>query len=782
MNNFTIDISRGFEFCIGNEWDEARAEHVCLPHSVKLTPANSSGCRNYQGPCIYKKRIFIPSDYKDQKILIEFGGAMGVSKLFINGKLVAEHFCGYIPFVADVGEHLRYNEENEICITLDNSDNPDVPPGKPQSELDFTYEGGLYRKAALSVFGKLHVTHPLLANEVAGGGVFVHFEDVSNESAKVCIKTHIKNEFNTAKNYTLELLLTDKDGKEVASKQIESQLESNTAEYIETVFTLSDPDLWSIHSPYLYTLTVRTLCDDGITYESSEEIGIRTFRYTVDDGVIFNGSSHRFSGVNYHMTWPYIGNAVPDGLLLRDMIKLKQMGCENIRSHYPFGKAITDACNRLGMTMIVSNPGWQFCREGIFLERAKQNMRQIIRWQRNNPSIILWEPILNESKMSYEIQLAFHEVVHEEYPYGDCYTASDFGPTDVSYKDYVPGMIGYPDYGFIEKRDLTPTPIWTREYGDDPDNFTDQNTVWRMPRAFGDAPMVDAVNRMLKRYQKSEENSVQYIDVYNSKTRCGYGVWPGISHNRGYHMNPCYGGHLDLFRIPRFSYYFMQAQQDREIAGDILYIASWWSDVSPDDVTVFSNAEEVELICDGVTVARQAPDDVAVKHPPFTFSHVRRDYKARPYPRRSELVARAYVGKELVAESKIIAPGVPRKLVLSTDDCNIPFYADGSDILAVRCTVTDADGTTVPLMADSLPILFEIEGEGEIVGDSSIMANPICAEAGIATVLIRSTEKAGSIKLRARLLWDDLTDGEYKRSTVFGDEILIETTKDLKKC
>ena len=715
INHQTVDISQNLRFCLGGEWNDDRAKTVCLPHTVKLTPENSSGCRNYQGKCIYEKSIFIPSELEGKKVIVEFGGAMGVSTLEVNGVLAAEHFCGYIPFVADIGGFLRFGAENTLRITLDNSDNPDVPPGKPQKDLDFTYDGGLYRKATISTFEPLYITHPLLADEVAGGGIFVHYSDVSGESAKVHVKVHLKNEFDSARNYCLSLSLIDAGGSTVCLTESDGALASDSSCYVETIMTVAAPKLWSISSPYLYTLRAELSTDGKTVYGCDTEIGIRTFRYTIDDGVIFNGESHRFSGVNYHMTWPYIGNAVPDSLLLRDMMKLKQMGCENIRSHYPFGRAITDACNRLGMTLVVSNPGWQFCQEGIFLERAKHNMRQIVRWQRNNPSIILWEPILNESKMNYEIQLGFHEVVHEEYPYDDCYTASDYGPTDVSYHDYVPGMIGYEDYGFIEKRDPTPTPVWTREYGDDPDNFTDQNTVWRMPRAFGDAPMVDAVNRMLKRYQSSEGTTVQYIDVYNNKKRCGYGVWPGISHNRGYHMNPCYGGHLDMFRIPKFSYYFMQSQQNREIAGDILFIASWWSDVSPDDVTVYSNADEVELWCDGVLVARQKPDSVAVKHPPFTFERVRRDFKQRPYPERSELVARAFVGTEQVAEQRIIAPGVPKRLALEADLMDIPLVADGADIVALRCRMTDLKGNTVPIMGDRHPILFEIEGEGSIV-------------------------------------------------------------------
>ena len=775
IGHTVTDISRDFLFCLGDKWSDELAQKVCLPHTVRLTPANSSGCRNYQGKCIYQKQLCIPKEYEGKKVFIEFGGAMGVSVLEINGVTVATHYCGYIPFIADVGDFLRFGEENTLKITLDNSDDDEVPPGKAQSELDFTYDGGLYRKASMIVHEPLYVTDPLIADEVAGGGIFVHYENVSSESADVCVKVHIKNEYKRSAEYSLKLTLRAPDGREVASMVSDGQLESDTSCYEEKKFTVLTPYLWSIDAPNLYMLSTELFCDGECVFSSAREIGIRTFEFTLDSGVIFNGRSHRFSGVNYHSTWPYIGNAVPDGLLESDMKKLKNMGCENLRSHYPFCRAVLDACNRMGMTLVVSNPGWQFCKEGIFLERAKKNMRQIIRWQRNEPSIILWEPLLNESKMCYELQLAFHELVHEEYPYADCYTASDYGPTDVSYQDYVPGMIGYEDYGFIEKRDLTPHPIWTREYGDDPDNFNDQNTVWRMPRGAGDAPMVDAVDRMLKRYLDSESNSVQYIDVYNNPRRCGYGVWPGISHNRGYHMNPCYGGHLDLFRLPRFSYYFMQSQQDREEVGDILYIASWWSDVSPKDVTVYSNAERVELICDGISVGVQMPDDVAVKHPPFTFRDVRRKFKARPYPNRSIIRAIAYVNDRVVAEQTVMAPGVPKRLELSIDHDKQELVADGADILVLRCRVCDADGNTVPILADREPIAFEIEGEGVIVGDASIMANPTFAEAGIATVLVRSTTRAGSIRVRAHMYFDRFTDRTPKRASIEGAEIVFES-------
>jgi beta-galactosidase len=651
-----------------------------------------------------------------------------------------------------VSEQLIYGEENKIEICLDNSDNSEVPPGKPQGDLDFTYEGGLYRDAWILVSDKLYITHPLLANEVAGGGVFVWYSDVTEQCADVNFKVQIRNDHFESKDFLLKTSVIDIDGSIVGEYISNNSLESNNSVYVNGLIKVQNPYLWSPETPNLYTLRCEIICCGEIVFTKDTEIGIRTFEFTVDNGVIFNGKSRRFNGGNYHQNWPYIGNGVPNSLLIRDIMKIKEMGMDNIRSHYPFCSAFTDACNRLGMTIIVSNVGWQFCRPGIFLERTLQNMRDIIRWQRNNPCVLMWEPILNESEMSYEVQLAFHNATHEEYPYSPCYTASDYGPTDVAYHDYDPNMLGngMEKYGLIARDDSIPRPCWTREYGDWPDDFFNQSTIWRCTRGWGDFAMSEAVNRMLHRFDSDISTSNQYIDVVNNKRLCGFGVWPAIAHNRGYHINPCWGGHLDLFRLPKFSYYFMRSQIDREVIGDVLFVANWWGETSPVDVTVYSNAEKVQLFCNDKFIAEQYPDDINVKHPPFTFKDIKRKFKTIA---RSVLTVKALVNDEVVAERKVKAPGVANHMKLEADFMGVPLKADGSDIVAVRCYMLDSDGGIAPLTGDVHPIHFEIEGEGEIIGDASIGANPICAEAGIATVLVRSTQKAGKITLKAKMLW-----------------------------
>ncbi len=55
QKNQNFGMNQNWRFCLGGTWVEEKAETVCLPHPVTITPANSSGGRNYQGKCIYKK-------------------------------------------------------------------------------------------------------------------------------------------------------------------------------------------------------------------------------------------------------------------------------------------------------------------------------------------------------------------------------------------------------------------------------------------------------------------------------------------------------------------------------------------------------------------------------------------------------------------------------------------------------------------------------------------------------------------------------------------------------
>lgn len=104
---------------------------------------------------------------------------MGKSEVYVNGKLLKKQYGGYLPVILDVTEELEWGKENVIAVKADNSDDPLYPVGKAQNMLDFTYFGGIYRDCWLVAHNDVFITNANYENEVAGGGLFVSFADVS---------------------------------------------------------------------------------------------------------------------------------------------------------------------------------------------------------------------------------------------------------------------------------------------------------------------------------------------------------------------------------------------------------------------------------------------------------------------------------------------------------------------------------------------------------------------------------------------------------------------------
>ena len=109
--------------------------------------------------------------------------------------------------------------------------------------------------------------------------------------------------------------------------------------------------------------------------------------------------------------------------------------------------------------------------------------------------------------------------------------------------------------------------------------------------------------------------------------------------------------------------------------------------------------------------------------------------------------AEGLIGGKLAASHVLLAPGAPTQIKLTLDLCGRDLVADGGDWVRVYAHVCDARGATYPYGDDM--ITFTVSGEGSLIGDASIGANPVRAEAGIATALVRATTKPGTITVRA---------------------------------
>lgn len=146
-------------------FDDSSWERVSTPHSVKLEPAEASGCRNYQGVAWYRKHFVVPAERTE----LHFEAVMGKQRFYVNGKLAQEHLGGYLPVSIDLTQFgLTKGDTCIIAVMADNSNDNSYPPGKPQYTLDFAYHGGIYRDVWLIGKNEVSITDPVVANKQAG--------------------------------------------------------------------------------------------------------------------------------------------------------------------------------------------------------------------------------------------------------------------------------------------------------------------------------------------------------------------------------------------------------------------------------------------------------------------------------------------------------------------------------------------------------------------------------------------------------------------------------------
>lgn len=735
---------------------------VSLPNGIEFLPTEASGCINYQGVTWYRKHFTPNKSLKGRKLFLHFEAIMGKSKVFVNGKLLKEHFGGYLPVVIDVTEAFIQNTDNIIAVCTDNSDDPEYAPGKPQDMLDFAYLGGIYRDCWLIAHNDVYITDPNHENFKANGGLFVSYDNVSENHADIILKINVKNDGNTVFKGKTILELTDKNGEKVGNWESSLGIGKGKTITKNGKIKIDNPKLWSPSSPYLYNLYVKIIDSKGNVKDGyRRKIGIRSIEFKGKDGFWLNGKPYGrpLMGANRHQDYAVVGNAVSNSTHWRDAKKLKDLGMEVIRNaHCPQDPAFMDACDELGLFVIVNTPGWQFWNDKpIFAERVYDDIRNMIRRDRNHPCVWLWEPILNETWYPADFAKNVLDIVNEEYPYPYCYSASD---TQAKGSEIFPVQFCHPMNKNMRNPKVT---YYTREWGDNVDNWNSHNSPSRTARNWGEQPMlVQAEHYASPYYPYICFDSLCKEDAWHA----GGCLWHSFDHQRGYHPDPFYGGVMDVFRQPKYSYYMFKAQRPATPSdliaetGPMVFIAHEMTPFSGRDVKVFSNCDEVRLtFCKGGKTYTYKKDKQrkGMPSPVITFNNVydfMTDKKLTREKREKDvyLLAEGIIDGKVVATHKVMPARRAEQVRLRIDNEGMNLRADGSDFVTVIAEITDKEGNVKRL--NNYYVKFSIEGEGKILGGNDIMANPAPVKWGSAPILVQSTTRTGKIKITASVLYE----------------------------
>ncbi|MFI3332612.1 MAG: glycoside hydrolase family 2 TIM barrel-domain containing protein [Rikenellaceae bacterium] len=710
------------------EFDDSEWQAVVLPHTAHMEPLLVND--QWQGLCWYRKQFSIENYSIDKKYTFEVEAAMNHVVVWVNGQQVEEYENGYLPLVVDLTSYLT-SGENVVALRLDNRDNERTGP-KPLSILDFNMYGGIYRNVWLSESSKTYITHPILANKAASGGVFVTTPEVSEQRSVVQIKTNVANEERETKD--LKVLYSIYNEGQLVKQSTSQSLRAARGESVDfkDCIELDSAKLWSPDTPNLYTVKVDLICDSEVVDSEKVRFGIRKFEFR-DNQLYINGKKSYLRGVNRHQEYPYIGYALSDNAQYRDAKRIKDGGFDYVRlSHYPQSPAFMDACDELGLVVVDAILGWQYYNEtDAFKSHAYNSARRLIRRDRNHPCVMAWEVSLNETNMPIPFMTILDNIVHEEYPGEGVYSCGWMSDVYDIYFQARQHRIGHPERMTFEK------PYMVSEYGDWEYYSTNaglnqhQHSREKRIELSSRQLRADGEVRLLQQAYNLQEAHNDNMNI--PATADSY--WVMYDYNRGYHDDIESSGVMDIFRLPKFAYYFFQSQRSSE---PMLQIATYWSEESPLDVRVFSNCDEVSLYLNGQLVAKQSPDENEISgnlnHPPFTFM-------VGEYA-KGELKAVGFQNGEAVVESRVSAPKEPKSLKIWTDEGDRAAQAGCNDVIFVYVAAVDKNGTICPDF--DAPISISTDSKVSVVNTDGVVT-----EAGIATALVRIGGQGGESTISA---------------------------------
>jgi hypothetical protein len=701
-------------------FDDATWGYVDLPHSTEfVTPEIPNA---YTGISWYRKHFAVDGAVQGNKVFIEFEAAMQLADVWVNGTHKVQHQGGYAPFTIDVASDVTYGgSDNVIAVKLDGAPNAAWPPGN--ASPDFQYHGGLYRNVNMHVTNTLHITDAVYANKVAGGGVFVTYPAVSASSATVNVATNVINESSTTRSATVLSEILDTDNNVVGSATSTSSIDPGADFSFNHDITVSNPRLWHPNTPNLYTLRSTVQDDTTQVDRMTTSIGIRRIEWTHAGGLSINGARFNAIGVNLHQETYGLGYAMPNQATYYEVKRIKEGGSNFIRgSHYPHAPAFYDACDALGVLVLDAQSGWQYYSDtDAFKNASYQELRDMIRRDRNHPSVVAWEASLNETYFTDAWAQMAHSIVHEEYPGDQAYSGQwTWARSDISLGSSQANIRGSTDS----------RPIIIDEYGDWDYGFGARGGLTsRQVREAGDAAMLTQAGNIQDALSKNLALSWYGVGSY-----WDYADYGGFTY---YGNTEC--GIVDMYRLPKHAYYFQQSQRDPNVSlagvdsGPMVYIANQWTASSPTTVRVYSNCEQVSLYLNDKLVATQSPDKgTNLLHPPFNF--------AVGSFASGTLRADGLIDGAVRASTTRKTPGSATAIRLRPEATTL--LADASDARLVFVDIVDANGTVVP--TDKSTVALAVSGAGSLVGPASIVM-----KGGQLAAWVRSTRTPGTATLTA---------------------------------
>ena len=798
-NRYLVDNSKHHKRPTGNPgmnfpfvrayFNDSSWQKVNLPHDWAIkepfyegypTPVGGGmGRLPSPGVAWYRKSINIPATDKGKSIFLDVDGAMSYAMVWLNGHLVGGWPYGYASWRLDLTPYIICGGDNQIAIRLDN----------PPNSSRWYPGGGIYRNVWLTKTSPVHVAH---------WGTNITTKAASESSATVEIEITIDND--SEQNELIELKIEifelnesgEEAGKAVAQfESLKSNVPSKGIASVNSSVSLSYPKLWGpppSQTPHMYVAVTTLLKNEMVIDQYKTPFGIRSIRFDPDNGLFVNNEKIVIKGANQHHDLGSLGAAFNKRAAERQLEILREMGCNAIRmAHNPPAPELLALTDKMGFLVIDEIfDSWERKKTPldfhlIFRDWHEQDLRALIRRDRNHPSVIVWS-IGNEVGEQYTgdegaaIATNLHKIAREEDPTRPTTNAMNYAKPDmplpgvmdiISLNYQGEGIRDAPAYRGLKGINTPPLyPAFHSKYpkkmiisSENAAALSSRDTYTFPLSADFSAPVKnkfggDDENQQVSGYELYTAPFGSSADkVFASLDRhpyvAGGFVWSGWDYlgepTPYYSARSSYYGVIDLAGFKKNRFYLYQSYWRPNLK--MAHILPHWTWLGKDGeiipIHVFSSADEAELFLNGISQGRKKKRKYEYR---FRWDSI----KYQP----GVVNVVTYKDGKLWATDSVLTAENASRLELITDREQI--RSDGEDLSFIVLRIKDENGTVVP-DAHNL-ISFTIKGPGEIVSTDN--GDPTCFTSfashsratfrGLALVVIRSHKgKEGKIVLTA---------------------------------
>jgi len=694
---------------------------VDVPHDYiigqepKQENNNTLGFFKYQNAW-YRKHFELPKEDEGKRICLYFEGVAVHCKVYVNGCYMLTNNCGYNSFEVDITDVADFGHDNVVALWIDTSEHE-----------GWWYEGaGIYRPVWLIK------SEPVSVDMY---GVFVHPEKKENDLWALPVDTTLRNDAYAEKIARVVSVARDEQGNAVCQMEEEIAIPPRETATLRQVGEVTDPALWDIEAPHLYTLETTVYSDGEMVEKQENRFGFRTIRFDCKEGFFLNDRRVKIQGVCCHQDYGLTGKAVPERIQRYRLELLKEMGANGYRcAHYPHHAYTMDMLDELGFLTMAETRWYQSTPEGM------EQLEMLIKRDRNHPCVILWsagnEEPLHLTPAGRRIAQAMLFRARQLDGTRPVTTAVSHDPANATVADLIDVMgVNYNLTHFDRLHEKYPqVPLLSSECA-----ATSTTRGWYQ----ADCPergYIYGYDRDTNKSFLAREKTWQYF-MERPWIAGGY-QWAGIEH-RGETVWPrlcSQAGAIDLYLNKKDAFYQNKSHWTKEPMVHLL--PHWnWPGMEGEEIRVscYTNCERVELYLNGEKIGEQ---EVAA------FSHAEWQVKYAP----GKLEARGYRAGKLCCTDVQETTGAPVKLRLKLERDHVK--ADGRDIAIITCDCVDQEGRHVPTASPF--VSFFVNEKGKILGTGSDVCDHVpvtCPDrkmrAGLISLAVRAGMEKGRLLVRA---------------------------------